>query len=116
MDLVYTSAVKLAEMIRAKQVSPTEVLDAHIARIEQVNPRINAIVTPTFERAREAAKASEVRIAKGQALGALEGVPVTVKDTIETEGVRTVSGTRLRESYIPTKDAPVVTKLKQAGA
>jgi amidase len=114
--LVFTSAAKLAAMIRGKQVSPSEVLDAYIRRIEDVNPRLNALVTLTLEQAREAATASEARIAKGEALGPLEGVPVSIKDTIETAGVRTVSGTRLREHHVPGVDAPVVTRLKRAGA
>ena len=115
-DLIFTSAAKLAEMIRGKQVAPTEVLDAYIRRIEAVNPRLNALVTLTLEQAREAATASEARIAKGEPLGALEGVPVSIKDTIETAGVRTVSGTRLRENHVPAVDAPVVARLKRAGA
>src|ERR1035438_1443941 len=115
-DLIFTSAAKLAEMIRGKQVAPTEVLDAYIRRIEAVNPRLNALVTLTLEQAREAAAASEARIAKGDPLGALEGVPVSIKDTIETAGVRTVSGTRLRENHVPAVDAPVVARLKRAGA
>ncbi len=115
-EIVYASATKLAAMIRDKQVSPTEVLDAHIARIEEVNPRLNALVTLTLDRARAAAAESEARIARGETLGALEGVPVSIKDTIETAGVRTVSGTRLRENHVPQVDAPVVARLKRAGA
>jgi amidase len=115
-DLIFTSATQLAEMIRGKQVSPTEVLDAYIRRIEDVNPRLNALVTLSLEQAREAAAASETRIAKGEPVGALEGVPVSIKDTIETAGIRTVSGTRLRENHVPAVDAPVVARLKRAGA
>ncbi len=103
-------------MIRDKQASPSEVLDAHIARIDAVNPRLNALVTLALDQARDAARASEARIAKGDALGPLEGVPVSIKDTIDTAGIRTVSGTRLCETRVPSADASVVTRLKQAGA
>src|ERR1017187_9791049 len=88
-EIFYKSAAEIADLIRRKQVSPTEVLDAHIARIEAVNPRLNALVTLSLDQARDAARASEARIAKGEALGPLEGVPVSVKDTIETAGIRT---------------------------
>src|SRR5207237_20021 len=115
-SLIFRSATQLAELIRTKQATPTEVLDAHIARIEAVNERLNAIVTLSLDQAREAAKASEARIARGDTLRPLEGVPVSIKDTIETAGIRTVSGTKLREFHVPSADAPVVARLKQAGA
>jgi Asp-tRNA(Asn)/Glu-tRNA(Gln) amidotransferase A subunit family amidase len=115
-EIFYSSATEIAELIRDKQVSPTEALDAHIARIEAVNPRLNAIVTLSLDQARDAALRSEAKIAKGEPLRPLEGVPVSIKDTIETAGIRTVSGTRLHEFHVPTVDAPVVARLKQAGA
>lgn len=115
-SLIFRSATQLAELIRTKQATPTEVLDAHIARIDAVNERLNAIVTLSLDQARDAAKASEARIARGDMLGPLEGVPVSIKDTIETAGIRTVSGTKLREFHVPSADAPVVARLKQAGA
>src|ERR1700704_4129139 len=103
-ELIYKSATELAKLIRDKQVSPTEVLEAHIARIDAVNPRLNALVTLSLDQARAAAHESEVKIARGDVLGPLEGVPVSIKDTIETAGIRTVSGTRLHEFHIPTND------------
>ncbi len=115
-DLFFQSAVKLAELIRSKKISPVELLDAHIRRIEEVNPKINAFVTATLERARDQARAAEQSIARGEPTGALHGVPVSIKDTIETAGIRTVAGTRLRESFVPETDAPVVARLKRAGA
>jgi Asp-tRNA(Asn)/Glu-tRNA(Gln) amidotransferase A subunit family amidase len=115
-DLNFISASKLADLIRMKEVSPVEVVEAYISRIEEVNPTLNAFVTTTFGSAREAARAAEQQLARGEAVGPLHGVPISVKDTIATAGVRTVAGTRLRESFVPETDAPVVTKLKRAGA
>jgi Asp-tRNA(Asn)/Glu-tRNA(Gln) amidotransferase A subunit family amidase len=115
-ELNFLSATKLADLVRTKEVSPVEVVEAHIGRIEEVNPKINAFVTTTFASAREAARAAEQMTVRGEAAGPLHGVPISIKDTIETAGVRTVSGTRVRESHVPETDALVVTKLKRAGA
>jgi Asp-tRNA(Asn)/Glu-tRNA(Gln) amidotransferase A subunit family amidase len=115
-ELIFNSATKLAEMIRTKQVSPVEVVEAHIQRIEEANPKLNAFVTTTFDRATEEARAAERRIVRGERVGPLHGVPVSVKDTFETAGVRTVAGSRLLESNVPDRDAPVVARLRQAGA
>ncbi|HSF23648.1 MAG TPA: amidase [Blastocatellia bacterium] len=115
-ELIFNSATKLAEMIRNKQVSPVEVVEAHVRRIEEVNPKLNAFVTTTFERARGEARSAELRITRGESVGPLHGVPVSIKDTFETAGVRTVAGSRLLEDHIPDRDAPVVARLKRAGA
>ena len=114
-ELVKLSATKLAALIRSRKVSPVEVVEAHLRRIEQLNPKLNAIVTlahDSLERAREA----EAAITRGDELEPLHGVPFTVKDTIDTEGVRTTSGSRLRASHVPKRDAPAVARLKRAGA
>src|SRR5947209_9283610 len=114
-ELVNLSATKLAALIRARKVSPVEVVEAHLQRIEQLNPNLNAIVTlahDSLERAREA----EAAIMRGDELEPLHGVPFTVKDTIETERLLTTSGSRLRASHVPEKDAPAVARLKKAGA
>ncbi|HKP86482.1 MAG TPA: amidase [Blastocatellia bacterium] len=115
-ELNFQSATKLAELVRAKDVSPVEVVEAYIRRIEEVNPKLNAYVTTTFDSAREAARNAEQQVMRGETLGLMTGVPVSIKDTIDTAGVRTVAGTRLRETYVPEADAPVVARLKQAGA
>ncbi|MEP6707019.1 MAG: amidase [Pyrinomonadaceae bacterium] len=114
-ELVAHSAARLAELIRSRAVSPVEVLEAHLRSIERVNPKLNALVTlapDALDRAREA----EAMLLRGAETGALHGVPVTIKDTIETAGLRTTSGTRIRENFIPEKDATVVARLKAAGA
>jgi len=115
-ELIFTSATKLAEMIRTKQASPSEVVEAHIRRIEEVNPKLNAFVTTTFDRALEEARAAGDKIASGEGVGPLHGVPVSIKDAIETAGVRTVGGSKLLENNVPARDAESVARLKRAGA
>ena len=102
-------------MIRAREVSPVEVVEAHLRRIERVNPRLNAIVSLTpdaLARAREAERA----VVRGASGKILLGVPVTVKDTIDARGMPATAGTRLREGYAAGGDAAAVGFLKQAGA
>jgi amidase len=114
-ELTRLSAVKLAAMIRGREVSPVEVVEAHLHRIERLNPKLNAIVTlapDALDRAREAERA----LTGGDEVGALHGVPLTIKDTIETEGLKTTSGTRLRAEHVPLEDALAVARLKSVGA
>src|SRR5687767_11107266 len=106
---------RLAELIRNRKLSPVEVVEAHLRRIEEINPQLNAIVTlasDVIDKARE----TEAAVMRGDAPGALHGVPVTIKDTIETAGLRTTSGSAMRAEFIPEKDAPAVARLKAAGA
>jgi len=114
-ELTAQSATKLAELIRTRAISPVEVVEAHLRRIERLNPALNAIVTlapDAIERGREA----ETIVMRGEELGPLHGLPVTIKDTIETAGLRTTSGSALRAEFIPQRDAPAVARLKAAGA
>jgi len=92
-----------------------EIVEAHLRRIESVNPSLNAIVTIAPD-AIEQARAAERSLRSGDALGPLHGLPITVKDTIDTAGLRTTSGSKLRAGHIPTQDATVVARLKAAGA
>lgn len=114
--LCYTSAVQQAEMVRQREISPVEIVEAYLARIEAVNPLINAYCTVAPEQARAAAKDAESKVQRGEELGLLHGVPVSIKDLTETAGIRTTWGSRIYENHIPTHDALVVEKLKQAGA
>ena len=115
-ELCYMPALELGKAIRAKQVSPVEVVDAVLARIERLNPTLNAYCTVTAAAARAAAKAAEAAVMRGDALGALHGIPVSIKDLVATKGVRTTHGSKLYEQFIPDEDAPVVERLKRAGA
>ena len=115
-DLAWLPAVDLAALIRRKAVSPVEVVDAVLARIERLNPRLNAFCTVTAEEAREAAVAAEVAVMTGEALGLLHGVPVSVKDLVFTRRVLTAGGSRLFADHVPEEDAVCVERLKGAGA
>ncbi|HEV8369663.1 MAG TPA: amidase [Pyrinomonadaceae bacterium] len=113
--LINYSLTRLAEMIRSRSVSPVEVAEAHLQQISKLNPELNAIVTlapDLLDRARDC----ESALMNGDELGLLHGVPFTVKDTIETAGLRTTSGSRIRSSFVPSHDAPAVARLKSAGA
>ena len=115
-DLCFTPATELAPLIQSKTLSPVELMDAVLARVEACEPRINAFATLTAERAREGARSAEAAQMKGEAVGALFGLPVTIKDLTETAGIPTERGSYAWEGYVPTVDAPVVTRLTEAGA
>jgi amidase len=115
-DPVFMSASRLAKLIRSKQLSATEAVRAYIARIEAVNPKINAVVATCFERALEEAAAADAALARGEILGPLHGVPMTVKDSFDTQGVVSTGGTLGRRNFIPSEDATVVARARAAGA
>jgi aspartyl-tRNA(Asn)/glutamyl-tRNA(Gln) amidotransferase subunit A len=116
-ELCWLSATALAALIRKKKVSPVEVVDAVLDRIERINPKLNAYVTVTADEARTAAKAAERALGRrGGKLGPLHGVPFSVKDLVITKGVRTTFGTPLFRDNVPGEDAPMVARLKAAGA
>ena len=110
------TAVELASLIASKAVSPVEVLDAHLATIARVNPELNAIVTLVADAARASAKDAETAVMRGDALGALHGLPVAIKDITSTAGIRTTYGSPLFKDNVPTEDAEVVRRLKAARA
>lgn len=114
-ELVSQSLTALANLIRQHALSPVEVVEAYLRRIDEINPRLNAIVTLAPD-ATQKAKEAEDAVMRGDVVGPLHGVPLTIKDTIETAGLRTTSGSALRAHYIPKQDAPAVARLKAAGA
>jgi aspartyl-tRNA(Asn)/glutamyl-tRNA(Gln) amidotransferase subunit A len=115
-ELCWLSATDLARLIRRRKVSPVEVVDAVLARIDRLNPQLNAYVTVTADEARRAARAAERALAgRRPVVGPLHGVPFSVKDLVLTKGVRTTFGTRLFADTVPTEDAPMVARLKAAG-
>lgn len=114
--LCWLPATELAALIRRKKVSPVEVIEAVLARIERLNPTLNAYCTVTADLARREAKAAERALTRRSArLGPLHGVPFSIKDLVITKGVRTTWGTRIYADHVPEEDAPVVEKLKAAG-
>ncbi|MTI83057.1 MAG: amidase [Firmicutes bacterium] len=115
-DIYWISGRELSERIKKKEISPTEILESYIERINKVNPVINAIVTVTEEIAQTEAKRAEEAVMKGAPLGLLHGIPVILKDNIFTKGIRTTFGSKLYENFIPDKDAILVQRLRSAGA
>jgi amidase len=116
LGLARKSARELAGLIRRRAVSPLEVLEAHIAAIELINPKLNAVVTVAAEQARQAAHAAESAVMRNEPLGPLHGVPVAIKDITPTAGIRTTYGSPLYRDNVPGEDAEVVRRLKAAGA
>lgn len=116
MDLCDLGAVELRRLIGEKAISPVELLDSCIARIERVNPAVNAIVATAFERARKEAREAEAAVRTGAALGLLHGLPVGIKDLEETEGIVTTYGSPLYRDYVPARDDRVVAAIRRAGA
>lgn len=112
---MFQSAVSLAEQIRNKQLSSEELVQQHLHRIEQINPKINAVVA-LADDALEQAKRADTALAKGNLAGPLHGVPMTIKDCFDTAGVVSTWGTLGRKGFIPDQDATVVKRLKAAGA
>jgi amidase len=115
-EIIFASASELACAMRRGEVSSAEVVEAHLARIEEVNPKLNAVVHVTADAARERAREADEARARGEEWGPLHGVPVTVKDAFETEGIVSAGGTVGRASYVPERDAAGVARLKAAGA
>ena len=113
-EIIFSDATKLAELIRTKEVSPVEVVQAHLDRIAAVNPKINAIVT-LADGALKAAKAAEAAVLAGDEIGPLHGVPFTVKDSIDTADVATQRGSPIFKGRVPDVDATSVARMKKAG-
>ncbi|MDP2412154.1 MAG: amidase [Pseudolabrys sp.] len=114
--LTRKSAGELAALIAARAVTPVEILDAHLAAIERINPALNAIVTLDAERARATAVEAGAAVMRGDPLGPLHGLPVGIKDITLTAGIRTTYGSPLFKDFVPDEDAEVVRRLKSAGA
>ncbi len=102
-------------LIGTRQLSPVALLESCMARIEQVNPAVNAIVTASFERARAEARAAEQAVMAGEALGPLHGLPVAIKDNQSTEGIRTTQGSPELVGHVPTEDCGIVAAIRNAG-
>src|ERR1700733_382078 len=114
-DLAFLPAVIMAANVREKKISPVELVEAHLARIAAHNPRLNAYVQVDEDGARSQARAAEVAVMRGDSLGPLHGVPLSIKSSMDVAGLRSESGTRLRAGYVASNDAPLVSRLKAAG-
>ncbi len=115
-EINFLSAAAMAEQIRAKKISPVEIVNSHLEQIERLNPRLNAFVQLDSDASRKAAREAENASMRKQMLGSLHGVPVSIKSSISVKGMRCEAGTRLRAGSIAEEDAPLVRRLKSAGA
>ncbi len=115
-DIIYSSVVQLAKAIKAKEISSVEIVQAHLKRIEEVNPKLSAVVQLRGDEALAEARLADEALARGESNGLLHGIPMTIKDSLDTVGVITTGGTLGRKNFVPEKDATVVTRLKNEGA
>ena len=115
-DLTYLSASELAELIRGRRLSPVELMRSTLARIERAQPVLNAFITVCSEEALAGARDAEAALTRGEVRGPLHGIPFSVKDLVNTKGVRTTYGSRIFENHIPSVDHITVARLKAAGA
>ncbi|MBC7234380.1 MAG: amidase [Chloroflexi bacterium] len=116
LDLCYRTATELIALIHKGELSARQLMEAHLAQIDRLNPKVNAIVTYLPERAMEAARAADEAQAHGEPLGPLHGLPIAHKDLEDTAGVRTTYGSPLFRDHVPEKDALIVERIKKAGA
>ena len=114
-ELCFTPATELAAAIRRRQLSPVEIIDAVLARIEAVNPRLNAYLAVDAERARAAARVAEAGVMRGEIKGALYGLPVSIKDLEPSAGMRCTYGSKFFEHAVAEHDGAVTTRVKAAG-
>lgn len=115
-DITFLPAISMAKQVRKKKISPVELVDAHLAKIERLNPKLNAYVQLDADGARLAAHNAEADIMRENSIGPLHGVPISIKSSISVAGLRCEAGTRLRAGFVAQQDAPLVTRLKNAGA
>ena len=115
-ELVMLDLSEASRAVQKKEVSPVELTQACLARIEKLNPRLNAFITITGDTALEAARKAEAEIARGEWKGPLHGIPLAVKDLIDTAGVKTTAASAVLKNNVPTADAEVIRRLKSAGA
>ena len=115
-DLAFTPALELRRLIASKQLSPVELTKLYLDRIDRLDPRLNSYLTVTRDEAMRAAKDAEEAVLHGDTLGPLHGVPVSVKDSELTRGVRTTFGSLVFKDYVPDEDSAVVERVKRAGA
>src|ERR687895_2328370 len=115
-EICFLTATELARRVRVKDLSAREVMAAHLAQIERINPKVNAIVTLLREQAMELAARADEALASGEEIGPLHGLPVAHKDLVPTRGIRTTYGSRIFKDYVPDHNGLIVERLQKAGA
>ena len=113
--IYFRSATAIAKAIREGEISAVEMVELSLRRIGELNPKLNAVVTQCGERAIDEAHAADRTLARGEVCGVLHGVPITIKDSIETAGILTTAGTEGLKRHVPDRDACVVAALRGAG-
>ena len=116
LEICYTSAGDLSKLVQSKEISPVEIIEAHLSRIDETEPVLNSFITLLANEARTAARQAEKDIQAGRYKGPLHGIPVALKDLYNTGGVRTTSGSKIFDTFVPTEDCTVASKFQQAGA
>jgi len=115
-EICFATATELAHRIRNKEISAREVMEAHLAQIERLNPVVNAIPTLLPEMAMDGAAAADEALARGEAVGPLHGLPIAHKDLVDTKGIRTTYGSPIFADHVPDQDALIIERLRAAGA
>ena len=115
-EIPFLSVSQLSELIKNREVSPVEGVEGYLDRIESLNDRLHAYLTVCRDEALQVAQESEGALARGEYKGPLHGIPVAVKDQLNTAGIRTTSGTPIFNDFVPNEDATAVARLKSAGA
>ena len=115
-DFPFLSAAETTAAIKAKEVSPVEVVESYLQRVERLNPKLGAYITLCREEALAGARQAEMAVQRGDRLGPLFGVPVAVKDQFWTRGILTTNGSRVYSDFVPDEDAMVIERIKKAGA
>ncbi|MBW2060305.1 MAG: amidase [Deltaproteobacteria bacterium] len=115
LEICFMTATELCDRIRAKTLSAREVMEAHLAQIERVNPKVNAIVTLLPDQAMDQAKKADEALTRGQEIGPLHGLPMAHKDLVLTKGIRTTFGSPIYRDFVPTQDDLIIERLKKAG-
>ena len=115
-DIPFLSATELSRLIKGREVSPVEAVEAYLERIGQVDPKLNAFITLCRDEALQSAREAEQAMARGEYLGPMHGIPVAVKDQMYTKGILTTGGTTIFKDFVPDEDATVVARLKASGA
>jgi len=115
-DLAFLSIDQAAKLLEKKEISPVELVEACLARIERLNPHLNSFITVIPDRARREARAAQRDIARGKWKGPLHGIPISLKDNIWSRGIRTTAGSKILADFVPKADSDVAARLKRAGA
>src|SRR5207245_1426564 len=115
-DVTRLSALAMADLVRQREVSPVELVKAHLSRIENLHSKLKAFVQLDSQRALRDARTAERAVEHGPGLGPLNGVPISIKSSIDVAGLRCEAGTKLRKGYVANHDAPLVSRLRAAGA